>query len=100
MFVGSVADDFEQKIEQKIFHALIDIDTKKIAEEEKNYVPIPQISDFTDADGNDCMKQVIQANYDRIKADVHHIIDAEKKRIKADPQLCKLLPETPPKKQK
>jgi hypothetical protein len=46
------------------------------------------------------MKQVIQANYDRIKADVHHIIDAEKKRIKADPQLCKLLPETPPKKQK
>ena len=40
MFVGSVADDFEQKIEQKIFHALIDIDTKKIAEEEKNYVPI------------------------------------------------------------
>ena len=100
MFVGSVADDFGQKIEQKIFHALIDIDTKKIAEEEENYVPIPQISDFTDADGNDCMKQVIQDNYDRIKADVHHIINAEKKRIKADPQLRKLLPETPPKKQK
>lgn len=37
------ADNFGEKIEQKIFHAQIVVDTEKVANETKNYKPIPQI---------------------------------------------------------
>ena len=70
MFVGSVSDNFNERIEQKIFHAEIVVDTEKVKREESNYQPIPIINDFLDADGNDCMKQTIQDNYNQIKEDV------------------------------
>ena len=70
MFVGSVSDNFNERIEQKIFHAEIVVDTEKVKREESNYQPIPIINDFLDADGNDCMKQAIQDNYNQIKEDV------------------------------
>ena len=57
MFVGSVSDNFTERIEQKIFHAEIVVDTDKVKREESHYQPIPIINDFKDADGNDCMKQ-------------------------------------------
>ena len=59
MFVGSVSDNFTERIEQKIFHAEIVVDTDKVKREESHYQPIPIINDFKDADGNDCMKQAI-----------------------------------------
>lgn len=70
MFVGSVSDNFTERIEQKIFHAEIVVDTDKVKREESHYQPIPIINDFLDADGNDCMKQTIQDNYNQIKEDV------------------------------
>lgn len=70
MFVGSVSDNFTERIEQKIFHAEIVVDTDKVKREESHYQPIPIINDFKDADGNDCMKQAIQDNYNQIKEDV------------------------------
>ena len=66
MFVGSVSDNFNERIEQKIFHAEIVVDTEKVKREENNYQPIPIINNFKDADGNDCMKQAIQDNYNQI----------------------------------
>ena len=54
MFVGSVSDNFNERIEKKIFHAEIVVDTDKVKREESNYQPIPIINDFKDADGNDC----------------------------------------------
>ena len=59
MFVGSVSDNFTERIEQKIFHAEIVVDTDKVKREESHYQPIPIINDFKDANGNDCMKQAI-----------------------------------------
>ena len=88
-FVGAVSDNFEEKIEQKIFHAEIIVDHEKVSREEKNYRKIPVINEFKDREGNDIMTQQIGRNYDRIKADAQAIINMEMERIKNDPELCK-----------
>ena len=91
MFVGSVSDNFNERIEQKIFHAEIVVDTEKVKREESNYQPIPIINDFLDADGNDCMKQTIQDNYNQIKEDVKQIVKDELGRIANDENLKHLI---------
>lgn len=91
-FVGSVADNFGEEIQQKIFHARIVVDTEKVAAETKAYKKIPVINEFKDSAGNDIMQQQIERNYSRIKADVVQIIEDEMARIKAAPNLKHLLP--------
>ena len=93
MFVGAVADNFGERIEQKIFHCEIVVDSEKVKQEESRYQKIPVITDFTDENGNDRMKETVQENYNRIKADVKQIVADELERIKNDPALCKLLPD-------
>ena len=90
-FVGAVADNFGEKIEQKIFHAEIVVDHAAVSAEEKAYRKIPFINEFKDKDGNDIMMQQIQRNYDQIKSDAQAIINEEMDRIKNDPELCKRL---------
>lgn len=90
-FVGAVADNFDERIEQKIFHAEIVVDHTKISAEEKAYQKIPVINNFKDRNGNDIMMQQIQRNYDQIKADAQAIINEEMRRIKNDPELRKRL---------
>ena len=91
MFVGSVSDNFNERIEQKIFHAEIVVDTDKVKREESHYQPIPIINDFKDADGNDCMKQAILDNYNQIKEDVKQIVKDELERIANDENLKHLI---------
>ena len=91
MFVGAVADNFNERIEQKIFHCEIVVDAEKVKREEQAYKPIPVITDFTDADGNDRMKEMIQENYNRIRAEVRQIVADELQRIQSDPELQHLL---------
>ena len=93
MFVGAVADNFDERINQKIFHAEIVVDSAKVKAETAKYRKIPLITDFTDEDGIDRMKEVVQENYERIKAEASQIVAEELERIKNDPVLCKLLPE-------
>ena len=90
-FVGAVADNFDERIEQKIFHAEIVVDHTRISAEEKTYQKIPVINDFKDRNGNDIMMQQIQRNYDQIKADAQAVINEEMRRIKNDPELRKRL---------
>lgn len=92
-FVGSVADNFGEEIDQKIFHARIIVDSAKVSEEMKAYRKIPVINEFRDADGNDIMQQQIDRNYSQIKADVLQIIEEEMERIKNDPELRHLIPQ-------
>lgn len=91
MFVGSVSDNFTDRIEQKIFHAEIVVDTDKVKREESRYQPIPIINDFKDTNGNDCMKQAIQDNYNQIKEDVKQIVKDELERIAGDESLKHLI---------
>ena len=91
MFVGSVSDNFTERIEQKIFHAEIVVDTDKVKREESRYQKLPIINDFLDADGNDCMKQAILDNYNQIKEDVKLIVKDELERIAGDESLKHLI---------
>lgn len=93
MFVGAVADNFGEKIEQKIFHAQIVVDNEAVARETASYVPIPAITAFRDENGKDCMERIVMENYERIREEVNRIIQDELKRIKADPKLKHLIPQ-------
>ncbi|MCM1141815.1 MAG: YWFCY domain-containing protein, partial [Muribaculum sp.] len=89
MFVGAVCDNFDERIEQKIFHSEIVVDKDMVAEEKENLKEIPVIHEFLDDEGNDCMEEAIKTNYDKIKADVRRIVAMELARIKKDPRLRK-----------
>ena len=91
MFVGSVSDNFNERIEQKIFHCEIVVDAEKVKREEKAYKKIPVITDFMDENGNDRMKETVQENYRRIKEEVKHIVQEELERIANDENLKHLL---------
>ncbi|RGJ89512.1 mobilization protein [Phocaeicola vulgatus] len=91
MFVGSVCDSFQEKMEQKIFHCEIVVDNARVAAETKAYKPIPVITDFTGRDGKDHMREEIERNYYRIKEEVGGIIQKELRRIGNDPNLKHLL---------
>ena len=92
MFVGAVSDNFDQRIDQKIFHAEIVVDTDRVAAETKAYKEIPMLTDFKDdSPEKKKMKAVIQANYNQVKQDVISIVDMEIQRIRRDPALRHLL---------
>ncbi|MDM1380720.1 conjugal transfer protein MobC [Myroides marinus] len=91
MFVGSVSDDFTQKIEQKFFHAQILVDSEKVKQEELNYKKIPTLTSFTDYKGNDHLDRAITDNYNQIKKDIDLLIKNEIKRIENDSDLVHLL---------
>ncbi|MCK0125095.1 YWFCY domain-containing protein [Gelidibacter sp. F2691] len=91
MFVGAVADNFDERIEQKIFHAEIVMDNDKVTTETKAYKSIPQILSFTDENGTDNMKQEIETNYKQVKVDIVQVVATELERIKNDPDLQHLV---------
>ena len=91
MFVGAVSDNFDERIEQKIFHAEIVVDNEKVKRETASYKKLPRIIDFRDGDGNDRMQEEIQANYNRVKQEVQQIVTDEMERIKNDPDLQHLI---------
>ena len=62
-----------------------------VKREESAYKKIPIITDSTDAEGNDRMKEQIQENYNRIKSEVKQIVAEELKRIADDPELAHLI---------
>ena len=93
MFVGAVSDNFDERIEQKIFHAEIVVDSAKVSAEMKVYQPIPIIAEFTNEDGSDNLKETIEANYKRVKQEVLNLVDSEIERIKNDPNLKGLIKE-------
>ena len=90
MFVGAVSDKFDERIDQKIFHAEIVVNSAKVSAEMKAYQPIPIIADFTNEDGSDNLKETIEANYKRVKQEILLLVESEKERIKADPALAHL----------
>ena len=93
MFVGSVSDNIDQRIEQKIFHAEIVVDSDKVRAEESEYEPIPILTNFNDPTENKAMmKAVIEANYKQVKQDMRDIVERELERIRSNPNLAHLLP--------
>lgn len=68
VFVGTVADDPDQKVDLKVFHAEILNDHERIRKEENAYVAIPTIRKITHYE--------IQENFYRIKQDIQLIVNA------------------------
>ena len=93
MFVGAVSDNFDERIDQKIFHAEIVVDSAMVSAEMKTYQPIPVIVDFTNEVGSDNLKETIEANYHKIKQEILSLVDSEIERIKATPELTHLIKE-------
>lgn len=93
MFVGAVSDNFDERIEQKIFHAEIVVDVAKVSAESKAYQPIPIIAEFLNEDGSDSLSETIEANYKRVKQEILSLVASEIERIKNDPNLKHLIKE-------
>ena len=91
MFVGAVSDNFDERIDQKIFHAEIVVDSAKVSAEMKTYHPIPAIVELTNEEGKDILKETIEENYKRVKRDVLNLVGKETERIKSDPSLSYLI---------
>jgi len=72
-FVGMVADNPDQKIELKMFHAEIVNDHKAIKLEENAYKPLPRVRKVSDEE--------IQENYRQIRADIQDLISAEMAKL-------------------
>jgi hypothetical protein len=72
-FVGFVADNPEEKISLKMFHAEIQNDHETINLEEESYVDLPMIAKVTQKD--------VQANYEKIKRQVQELIASELERL-------------------
>ncbi|RZM20629.1 MAG: conjugal transfer protein TraG, partial [Pedobacter sp.] len=68
-FVGILADNPDQKIELKMFHAEIVNDHAAIKVEEDSYVPLPKIREVSQED--------VEENYKKIKMDIQELIEAE-----------------------
>ncbi len=66
-FVGTVADDPNQKIDLKVFHAEILNDHEALRKEEQDYKPIPQIRNVSHYE--------IQQNYFRTKSEINRIVE-------------------------
>ena len=73
-FVGLVADNPEEKIKLKMFHAEIINDADKLNEEVSRYEEIPVISNVT--------QQQVLDNYYQVKMEVKRLIEEEVERLK------------------
>ena len=93
MFVGAVSDNFDERIEQKIFHAEIVVDVAKVAAESQAYHSIPIIAEFLNEDGSDSLSETIEANYKRVKQEILSLVESEIERIKNDANLKHLIKE-------
>ena len=91
MFVGAVSDNFDERIEQKIFHAEIIVNSAKVSAEMKAYQTIPVIVDFINEDGSDNLEETIEFNYRKVKLEIRSLVDYEIERIKQNPSLSNLI---------
>lgn len=68
-FVGQVADNYSQIVQQKFFHAEVK-PNKLVAEQMKEYEHIPQLADCTDGE----LDKIVRDTYERIKGEIDEII--------------------------
>lgn len=80
--MGAVSDNFDERLDQRIFHAEIIVDNTKVLAEMKVYQPIPVMVGFKREDGSDNLTETIEANYCKVKLDILSVVDSEIERIK------------------
>ncbi|GGF44549.1 conjugal transfer protein MobC [Echinicola rosea] len=82
-FVGMVADNPDERISHKMFHAEIQNDHAAIARETAAYIPIPKVRDISTSE--------VEENYHMVKKEVQQVVKMEIDRIMDTPSLEHLL---------
>src|SRR5204863_5160341 len=82
-FVGMIADNPDEIIELKAFHAMIVNDHEVLKKEKDNYIPMPAIRKVD--------QKEINANYRIIKQDIQHIVESVMGDILNDPARAHLV---------
>ncbi len=82
-FVGLVADDPQNPVELKSFHARIINDHRSLDLEEQEYLPTQQIGNLKE--------EHVQDNYRSIKSEVSELVFSEMDRLLSDPTLRHLV---------
>jgi len=80
---SEVADDPNQKIPQKFFHASIVNNYEQIIQEETSFQALPKIKDVT--------PQMVQEKYLSIKAEIDQIVEIQIENMMESPELSKLI---------
>jgi hypothetical protein len=86
-FVGMVADNPEEKIELKAFHATIQNDHDTINAEITSYKALPVFREIDNL--------TIERNYDQVRKDVDEVVEIELERMLADPKFKHLIVKSP-----
>jgi hypothetical protein len=81
-FVGMVADNPDQRITLKMFHAELVQNSKALAKEQAGYLPVPTST---------VNHQTIMATYLQIKKDIKDLVENEMERLMNDPELVGLV---------
>ena len=88
-FVGAVADNFDETIRQKIFHARLIVEPAMVAELER-VKPIPPSAEMAQLSDHQ-LSYMLETNYNRVKKDISLLIQAEIERLSNDPTLKHLV---------
>ncbi len=88
-FVGAVADNVDETIKQKIFHARLVVEPAMVAEL-ATVGPIPasaELAQLTDQQ----IAYMLETNFTAVKKDISLLIQTEIERLRTDPPLCYLV---------
>ena len=88
-FVGAVADNFAETIEQKIFNGQLLV-SEQAQQEMATFRPIPELTDRSRL-SDDALAALLEQNYRRVKTDIDTLLADELERIAQDPELEHLL---------
>lgn len=83
-FVGSVADNFDQKIKQKTFNGEVNVD-KAILDQLKNLTPIPvrpEMAKYSD----DEINTMVNENFKQVKREIKTLVKTELERLSNSPE--------------
>lgn len=94
-FVGAVADNFDEAIKQKIFHARLLVETAMIAELER-VKSIPPGAEFAQISDHQ-LSYMLETNYNGVKKEISALIQSEIERLTNDPALKHLVENLQPK---
>lgn len=88
-FVGAVADNFDETIKQKIFHAQLIVDSSMTSDlAAVKPIPVsPQLSEISDSQ----LSYMLETNFNNVKKDISLLIRAEIERLSNDPTLKHLV---------
>lgn len=82
-FVGAVADNFDETIKQKIFHARLLVDDN-MGSELARVKPIPMSAEMAKISDHQ-LSYMLEANFNGVKTDISLLIQAEIERLSNDP---------------